>query len=103
MRPAIRVLCLLLMAHLSSAQSSPVSTGSLCKVSGKVVQDPGQNPLKKVTVSLAVEQEAITEGVSVDGVSREYSAVTDSEGNFQINAVPPGDYRVALERNGFVS
>jgi len=39
----------------------------------------------------------------MDGVSREYSAVTDSEGNFQIDSIQPGDYRVTLERNGLVS
>jgi Carboxypeptidase regulatory-like domain len=67
---------------------------SLSTVSGQVVQDPGGMPLKKVAVSLIP---------SGGGERGPYATVSDAEGHFQIDHVQPGDYFVALERNGFVS
>jgi protocatechuate 3,4-dioxygenase beta subunit len=51
-------------------------------------------PLRKVLVSLAA-----AEGGNDSGGA----SVTDAEGHFQIDGVQPGEYRVTLERNGFVS
>jgi len=53
-----------------------------------------------VLVSLAP-----TAGIFMDGRGQQqnpYAAVTDAEGRFHVERVPPGDYRVTLERNGFV-
>ena len=62
-----------------------------------MVQDTGGMPLKKVVVTLVPSQ-----GISLGGDYQQSVAVTDAEGHFQIDGVQPDDYRVQLDRNGFV-
>lgn len=99
MRLAIVAFCCLLPTGFSAAQATPPARQFPSTVSGQVVQEPGGIPVKKVTVTLAPAQ-----GDSAGGGSQQqYAAVTDPQGHFQIEGVQPGDYRVTLERNGFVS
>jgi len=95
----VAVSCLLLAGALP-AQNTPLTKPSLCTVSGQVVQEPGGMPLRKVLVSLAP-----TEGIFMDGRNQRspYASITDAEGHFRVESVQPGEYRVALERNGFIA
>src|SRR5216683_4611459 len=96
----VAVSCLLLAGALP-AQNTPLTKPSLCTVSGQVVQEPGGMPLRKVLVSLAP-----TSGVfEVFGRNQHnpYAAFTDAEGHFRIEGAQPGEYRVSLERNGYVA
>ena len=102
MRLAILAFYCLLLTGVSAAQAAPSTKQSLCTVSGQVVQEPGGTPLRKVLVSLS----PTTEAVFVYGRGRQQNltaAVTDAEGRFRVERLPPGDYRVTLERNGFVA
>ena len=96
MRLAIVAFSSLLVASMALAQTTPSGKQSASTVAGQVVQDPGGMPLKKVVVSLVPMQGG-------DATQQQYSTVTDAEGHFQINGVEAGDYRVTLERNGFVA
>ena len=100
MRHAILAFYCLLLTGVSAAEAAPTKE-SLCTVSGQVVQEPGGTPLRKVMVSLAS-----TSGV-IEAFGRNqqnpYATVTDAEGRFHVERLPPGDYRVTLERNGFVA
>jgi Carboxypeptidase regulatory-like domain len=101
MRLVIVGSCCLLLVGVSAAQISPSPKQSLCTVSGQVVQEPGGTPLRKVLVSVAPAS-GVTESFARNRRDP-YSAVTDAEGHFRIEGVQPGDYRVSLERNGFVA
>lgn len=61
-------------------------------VQGKVVQDPGGQGIRKVKVTLAPAF-APSHGP--------YQTTTDEAGQFKIENVGPGTYRVLLERPGF--
>jgi hypothetical protein len=98
MRLAMVAFWCLLLTGISAAQAAPPAKQPLSTVAGQVVQDPGGTPLKKVVVTLTPVQVE-----SGDATQRQDSTVTDSEGHFQIDRMPPGDYRVTLEHNGFVS
>jgi hypothetical protein len=102
MRLVIVAYCCLLLAGVSAAQVSPSAKPSLGSVSGQVVQEPGGMPLRKALVSLI----STTEAVFMNGREPQqnpYAAVTDAEGHFRIERLQPGDYRVTLERNGFIA
>src|SRR5260370_28955548 len=98
---AIVAVCCVLLVGVSAAQVTPSPRRSLCTVSGQVVQYRSGTPLRKVLVSLA----ATTQGISMDdrGQQNPYASVTDAEGDFRVEGVQPGEYRVTLERNGFVA
>jgi hypothetical protein len=98
MRFAIAAFCCLLLTGISTAQAAPPAKQSLSTVAGQVVQDPGGMPLKKVVVTLTPVQ--VEAG---DATQRQDSTVTDAEGHFQIDDMPAGNYRVTLDRNGFIS
>ena len=100
MRLAIVAFICLLLTGILAAQATPSAKQPLSTVSGQVVQDPGGTPLRKVLVSLAS-----TDAPSLNsrGEQNPRTSVTDAEGHFQMDAVQPGNYRVTLERNGFVT
>ena len=86
----------LLLTGISAAQSGSSAKQPSSTVSGQVVQDPGGMPLKKVAISLVPM-------MGGDANQQQYSSATDAQGHFQVDGVQPGDYRVTLERNGFVA
>ena len=96
MRFAMVAFCCLLLFSVSVAQATPPAKPPTSTVAGQVVQDPGGMPLKKVVIMLV----PMTGG---DASQQQYSSATDAEGHFQVDGVQPGDYRVTLDRNGFVS
>ena len=79
-----------LCAGQSSAPSGP--SGS---VTGKVVQDPGGQGIRKVVVELAEQAEGET--------AKEYKTATDALGVFRIEGVTPGKYTVEVNRAGFLA
>ena len=62
-------------------------------VQGKVLQEPGGQPLRKANVQFSAR----------DGQSNgQYSETTDAEGHFKIDDVKPGRYMATVEHPGFV-
>ncbi len=57
-------------------------------------------PLRKVLVSLAPEGPIESFGRNQRSP---YASITDAEGHFRVESMQPGEYRVTLERNGFVA
>ena len=75
-----------------SAEGQSATSGS---VSGKVVQDPGGQGIRKVIVELVKKEEREGGGV------KEYKTATDASGVFRMEGVEAGGYEVELTRPGF--
>ena len=86
---AFFVLSALLLA--SAQESAPAAKES--SIAGRVVEEPGSQPLKKVLVQVIAEDQK---------QGGNYTASTDADGHFRIENVLPGRYRIFLERTGFV-
>src|SRR6266567_2106061 len=97
-----RSLCLmfLLVGGTLVAQNTVAPRQPLSSVAGQVVQELAGTPLRKVAVQLAP-----SEGSTVfrQDDRNWHSATTDSDGRFQMIGIEPGEYRVMLEHNGFLS
>jgi hypothetical protein len=93
MKYCLTFLFVILLAGTSAAQTPTPKGVAKCTVQGKVIQEPGEQPLKKANIQLM--------GQSQDE-STNYSAATDAEGYFKIEDVKPGRYSIFLERAGFV-
>lgn len=91
MKPLVRTLLLFLLALSLFAQQRDQAKAT-CSLAGSVVKDQGGEAVKKATIQV-ISQEA--EG----GL---YSAVTDGEGQFTLDSLAPGRYRVFVERTGFI-
>jgi len=70
----------------------PQQTPTL-SIRGKVLQEPGKQPIRKASVQL---------NERTGSSALQYSAMTDSEGQFTIDDVQSGQYVVVVERTGFV-
>ncbi len=102
MRPVIALGCYLLLATVAAAQNPSPSRRALCTVSGQVVQEPGGMPIRKVLISLPKNEGTTTFSSDRDPQNR-YATLTDAEGRFRLEGVQAGQYRLSLERNGFVT
>jgi hypothetical protein len=92
------LLLLLLAGALLSAQDASTPSAT---VSGQVVQEPGGTPIAKVRVTLApMNGEAAPGRRWLERAGT--TVVTDADGHFHFNSVPPADYRVVLQKNGFI-
>ncbi len=123
MRALIGALCVLMSAYLCPAQSAAQQATS--NVEGRVLHEPGGEPIRKVVVRLLPtnldsrvytsfageggmnEADAIEVFSSLSGSEAleerlKYVAATDAEGRFKIEKVPPGAYIVSLLRAGYV-
>jgi hypothetical protein len=92
---------LLLASGSLAAQISPAPTQPICSVSGQVVQESAGTPLRKVSITLAPSEGSVV--FSRQDTREPHSAITDSDGHFQMEGVQPGEYRVILVRSGFLA
>jgi hypothetical protein len=96
---SLSILCPLLLTlfpHLGQAAQTPSTSPSAAKesayVEGSVLRLDTDEPIKKATVTL---QSRTTGGFSV-------FYVTDEQGHFLFENVPPGSYDLQASRNGYV-
>src|SRR6188472_617653 len=76
-------------------QASPPQTASAqapASIAGFVVKLGTNEPLSKAVVTLN----------STEGRGQMYSASTSSDGRFLLDKIPPGKYRLAANRSGYV-
>jgi Carboxypeptidase regulatory-like domain len=99
--PRSLVLMLLIVGESLAAQNTLAPKQPLCSITGQVVQESAGTPLGKVSVTLAPSEGSVV--FSRQHNREPHSATTDSEGNFHMEGIQPGEYRVLLERNGFLS
>jgi len=81
------------IASITFAQTSANDSNSQLTVQGRVVQDPGGQPIRKVDIQLMSRDRRANEN---------YTTSTDAEGKFQIDGVKQGTYRVILEHSGYI-
>jgi len=93
MKYCLLLFFVIMLAGASMAQTPAAKGVAKCTVQGKVIQEPGEQPLKKANIQLTRQGQ--------DGGSN-YSDVTDAEGYFKIEDVKPGRYSILVERAGFV-
>lgn len=93
MKLLILVFSLIVATIAPAAQTSPPDQASTPSVSGKVLQDPDGQPIRKADVQLNGRR---------GRDEAKYAAVTNAEGQFSIDDVQPGRYDVVVERPGFV-
>jgi uncharacterized GH25 family protein len=94
-------LSLLLASEFLAAQNSPAPRLPLSSVTGQVVLETAGTPLRKVGVTLVPSEGSMV--FSNQEGREQQTRVTDSDGRFEFEGVQQGEYRVFLERNGFLS
>ena len=87
------VFCVVLVPRTYAIQANSSQQTPKPSIRGKVLQEPDGQPIRKATVQLNGRK---------GPTAAEYSAVTDTEGQFTIEEVDPGQYGVMVERPGFV-
>jgi len=93
------LLLLLSFSVIATAQIPSEQAGigtkdtSKASLQGSVIKEPGGEPLKKAIVELISENQE--EGGN-------YSATSDPEGQFKIEGITPGRYKIFVERPGFL-
>src|SRR5208337_4571941 len=91
--PTILVPLLLLVAGPAQKTQNPVvNSADQCTVQGVVLKAATGEPLRKATV------EMWQEGVP----GKRADAATDSMGHFELKNLDPGQYRLSVQRNGYV-
>src|SRR5438034_11248860 len=90
-----------LLSGTLPAQNSLSPRQTLSSVSGQVVQESAGTPLRKVSMMLVRSEGWMV--FSRQDNPEPHLAMTDSEGHFQMEGIQPGEYRVFLERNGFLA
>jgi hypothetical protein len=82
-----------LVAAAFAFQNAPQKNTSGVTIQGKVLQEPGGQPIRKANVQFSAR----------DGQSNgQYSDTTDAEGRFKIDDVKPGRYMATVDHPGFV-
>jgi hypothetical protein len=89
---SIRLLAFCLLIACPAAAQTPQSATS--SVQGRVVKWGTADPITKATVELRR---------LAAGVSAPYVATTAGDGTFVFAAIPPGQYRIAAKRPGYVN
>ena len=88
------LISVLLLSQAATPPPAHSSGSSSASIAGLVIKAPGSEPLKKVLVQVVAENQK--EGGN-------YTAATDADGNFRVDNVEPGRYRIFFERTGFVA
>ena len=78
-------------AQVRVQNGAPANTTS---IEGIVTREPGSQPLKKVVAEVIADDQM--------GGGSNYTATTDVDGHFSIDKVAAGNYRLYLEKTGFV-
>lgn len=86
-------LALCLLPPYLPASAQVVAPSTAASISGTVVNEPGDHPVKKVIVQVLGEP-------PLQGAN--YSAITDADGHFHLENVRAGHYRVFFEKTGLV-
>jgi protocatechuate 3,4-dioxygenase beta subunit len=82
-----------LVAAAFALQDAPQKNTSGITIQGKVLQDPGGQPIRKANVQFSAR-----DGQSID----QYSDTTGADGRFKVDDVKPGRYLATVEHAGFV-
>ena len=82
-----------LVAAAFALQNASQKNTSGITIQGKVLQDPGGQPIRKANVQFSAR-----DGQSLD----QYSDTTDADGRFKLDDVKPGRYMATVEHPGFV-
>jgi hypothetical protein len=77
----------------ASPPAAPPSKTEKCTVAGMVVRKGSNEPIHFARITLA----------NVGDEQKSFHDTTASDGRFSFKDVPPGDYRVTVTRNGFVT
>src|SRR5215470_11277846 len=95
MKLAAILACILALAAPAAARTNASETKAPAKASlrGRVVKEPGGEPLKKAIIEVIAENQE--EGGN-------YTATSDQDGHFKVADVPPGRYKIFVERTGFL-
>jgi hypothetical protein len=88
----------LLMSSAASAQDTPTPSSpnrktENCSIAGMVVRKGSNEPIHFARITLTNDSDE----------QKSLHSTTTADGRFAFNEVPPGDYRVTVTRNGFVS
>ena len=86
------IICGLLCGPLAFAQTPLEEPPDLGLIDGYVVRVASGEPLKSAQVVLRPER----------GRSPTFRAVTDASGHFTLESIQPGNYRLHVERDGYV-
>jgi hypothetical protein len=94
-------LSLVLAAALSSAQTAPAGTQlGVAQVSGRIVEEGTNAPLSGAMVTAI----AMPRGPVVSArIGPPPQAITDADGRYVLDGLPPGRYRIDAQRAGFAS
>lgn len=90
MKLRIAILCALLAGGLSALAAD----SDHASLSGRVVKDPGGEPLKKALVELI--------GDNSGDSPHNYTATSDAEGNISVPNIVPGHYHLLIEHTGYL-
>jgi len=90
MKLRLSILCALLTAAVAASGLDSENAS----LSGRVVKDPGGEPLKKALVELI--------GDNTGDTAHNYTATADAEGNVSIPNIVPGRYHLLVERTGYL-
>ena len=90
--PVLAMIALLAPPLLAAAQVPQQEAEETCTIDGYVVRIGSGEPLRKAQVVLRPER----------GRRPVYGAVTDASGLFTLDGIEPGNYRLEIERDGYV-
>lgn len=91
-RSLVLALCLF-GAFPRVAAQPPNQSASTASISGVVTKEPGSRTVEKATIQIIAEDQ---------GKGSNYTATTDSSGSFSVEKIEAGQYRLSIEKAGFV-